>query len=166
MAATVELLYSLTEKEIYECLNASGVFQLSKKKLFIECAILLFLVVFLGYMCFTNFAWYYPVLMAVAFIFALVLVLGPKSSIRKQAKAMAGKEFKLRIMMEKLVAIDKDKNFEVKLDNSASHKIHKSNIIIVTKDNSVMIIPARAFPPERSGELQARIMSGTKEKKD
>ena len=67
-------------------------------------------------------------------------------------------------MMEKLIVIDEKSNFEVKLDGKSYYKIVKSNIVIITKNNSVLIIPARAFPPERSSELQARIMAGTKEK--
>ena len=164
MAATVELLYTLTEKEIYDGLNASGVFQLSKKKLFIECAIIIFCTVFFGYMTITDFQWYYPCLMAAAVLFMLFLIYAPKLNIKKQAKAMDGKNVRLRVMMEKLTVIDGDKSWEIKLDNKSYHKIHKNNIVIITKNNSVLIIPAKAFPPERSSELQARILGGTKEK--
>ncbi|MBP3323445.1 MAG: hypothetical protein J6M16_04565 [Clostridia bacterium] len=164
MATTVELMYSLNEKEIYDGLNASGVFQLSKKKLFIECAVIILFALIFAYMTITDFQWYYPVLMAVSILFMLFVIFAPKINIKKQAKAMNGKNVRLRIMMEKLIVIDEKSNFEVKLDGKSYYKIVKSNIVIITKNNSVLIIPARAFPPERSSELQARIMAGTKEK--
>lgn len=166
MAATVELLYSLNEKEIYDGLNASGIFQLSKKKLFLECAVIGVCACVFGYMTVTDFQWYWPVLMAAAIIFMIVLIFAPKLSIKKQAKAMDGKDVRLRIMMEKLMVIDGDKTFEIKLDGKSYYKIVKSNIVIINKNKSVLIIPARAFPPERSSELQSRILAGTKEKYD
>ncbi|MBE6730714.1 MAG: YcxB family protein [Ruminococcaceae bacterium] len=164
MATTVELMYSLNEKEIYDGLNASGIFQLSKKKLFIECAVILFCAAFFVYMAITDFKWYYPVISLAAVLFMLFLVYAPKLSIKKQAKAMNGKNVRLRVMMEKLVVIDGDRSWEIKLDGKSYYKIVKSNIVIVTKNNSVLIIPARAFPPERSSELQSRILAGTSEK--
>lgn len=163
MASTIEMAYTLKEEEIYRSLKKSGIYKTTGSRMVIENCLLLACGGFFVYSCIKEFSVLSLVLAFISFAFMAVVTLVPAHEMKKQARAQAGKEIRLRISPQKLSMEDQEKKWEIKLDGTARYRILDDLILLITPDRSLVVLPTGAFPKEDKSEIQRRIFEGTTE---
>lgn len=163
MASSIEFTYSLREDDIYKALKKSGIYKTSGSRMVIENILLLVCGGFFIYSCVKEFSVLSLVLAAVSFGFMAVVTFVPAHEMKKQAKAQANKEIRLRVTPQRLCLEDEEKKWEIRLDGTANYKILDDLILLITADKGLAVLPTKAFPGEYASEIQAKIFAGTKE---
>ena len=168
MAATVDIIYSLKEDEIYRSLKKSGFYKTSGMKMIIENILLAgFGVYFLFAFIQDTSSILNLVLAIVCIVFMGVIIVVPTMDMKRQAKKQAdGKEIKMRISPQKITIGDGEKQWSIPLDGTSKSKIVDNELIaIITPKKQLVVLPVRAIPRDRTYELQSRIFDGTSEAK-
>lgn len=167
MASSIDLIYTLEEKEAYTALKKSGLYKTSGKRAVIENIILALFAVFFFYGHFSNpGGWFNLVMGIVCVAFIIFINVVPAFDMKKQAKLSSqGKKLKMHLTPNKLTMSDGENSWSIPLDGSSKYKLVDDDrlILIITPERQMAVLPTRAIPRELTVEIQSRIFGGMRE---
>lgn len=164
MAAAIDLVYTLEEKEVFRALKKSGIYKTSGKRAIIEDIILfVFGLYFIFSFALDTSNYFYLVMGIICFVFMLLIYLVPTLDMKRQSKKQSGdRPIKMRLMTSKIILSDGEKEWTIPLDGTSKCRIIDENLIlIITPDKQLVVLPVRVIPREKTYEIQSRIFDGT-----
>ena len=163
MAKTIDLIYTLDEKEAYTAIKKSGIYKNTGKRAIIENIVLAVFSFFFFYGQFSgsNEGWFNLIMGILCIVFIVVLNVIPAAAMKKQAKN-SSRELKMHLTVSKITMSDGKNTWGIPLDGTSRYKLVDNDklILIKTPDRQLVVLPTRAIPREMTVEIQSRIFEG------
>lgn len=162
-AASVHVAYQLKTDEVYEVLKRSYFYKKALRKAKIETAVLGLMTVLFGITWIVN-----NDVNAMIFTIVCAGLIGlvwatPYFSLRSQAIKWASQpEIDLDIGPHGIHVGYGESRWEIPLDGSVVCEKYESMWVLHTAESELVILPTRAMQPHQLGEVEARLLAGTR----
>lgn len=166
----IKLSYSLTQEEMYKCLNHSNLFKTKGARAVVQSIILAFAaIVFLITYFVTDSSYnsYNLFFGIVCLVMIAVIWIVPHLHLKSMAKMMAdGKIIELEIYPTRLDIGRDDGAWTIELDGTSEISEFDNIFMIYTQKGQSFAIPERVIEPEVYNDVRAILLSGTIPKED
>lgn len=160
MASHFEFSYTLSEQEVFDGLQKSGVYKSSGTKALIETIVLAVLCVFFFFSYFSRGDIFSLVMGILSLVVILALNLIPRLDMKKQAEK-GQKQVKIRLYQDKFYADTEVGSQPILLDGTSTIKtVGKENPLVTVQiaGGGLLVIPVRSIPQEIRGEVMSLLL--------